>query len=256
MITNIVASEDTFSYISNPTTNFGTALELNTWTYYGAPQDRTYIKFDGVSAIPPNSTINSATLYIYSWTHPTSPVSTSRFYTPSANWAGNTLTWNNQPSPVTVYGSITLAGNLPYAWRSVDITTLVRGWNNGSIVNYGLMTGIGDSGSVLLVIASRESANAPYIVVDYVTGANITATNMTINTSETPCRQGICTTTVVVRWSNSGETDGTIIPNIKIDDISQIAHVPRTVLAGSYIDETFTISGLSAGTHSICPNPN
>ena len=88
------------------------------------------------------------------------------------------------------------------------------------------------------------------------TAPNIGATAMSISPSETPCRTGICTVTTVVRWSNSGGIDGTVIPNIKIDNISQIAHAPRTVIAGSYIDETFIISGLSAGTHSICPDPN
>lgn len=90
----------------------------------------------------------------------------------------------------------------------------------------------------------------------YVSPANITATNMSISPSESPCRTGICTVTIIVRWSNSGQADGLVTPNITIDTVSQTAHSPRNVVAGSYIDETFTLSGLSAGTHAICPNPN
>ena len=88
------------------------------------------------------------------------------------------------------------------------------------------------------------------------TVANITTTNMTITPSSTPCREGTCTITIVIRWSNSGETNGTVIPNITIDTVSQIAHTSRTVLAGSYIDEIFIVSDLSTGIHTICPYPN
>ena len=88
------------------------------------------------------------------------------------------------------------------------------------------------------------------------TPPNITATSMTITKSENPCRTGICTVTVVVRYSNSGGADDSISPNITIDTIPQTAHADRNVVAGSYIDETFTLSGLSPGTHNICPVPN
>lgn len=88
------------------------------------------------------------------------------------------------------------------------------------------------------------------------TAANVTATNMTVTPSEKPCRTTICTITVVVRWSNNGGTDGTVIPNLIIDSVPQTPHDQRTVIAGSYIDDTFTISGLSVGPHTICPLPN
>lgn len=78
---------------------------------------------------------------------------------------------------------------------------------------------------------------------------------MTITPSDTPCIAG-CIVTIVVRWSNSGEINGTVIPNIIIDTVPQIAHGSRNVLAESYIDEIFTVSGLTTGIHTICPDPN
>lgn len=95
------------------------------------------------------------------------------------------------------------------------------------------------------------------VPVTMATPANITATNIDVTTSETPCMTGTCTVTVVVRWTNSGGTDGTVIPNIKIDDVSQAPHASRTVPKdGGFIDETFIVVGLSAAAHAICPYPN
>ena len=62
--------------------------------------------------------------------------------------------------------------------------------------------------------------------------------------------------TVVVRWDNTGQTDGTISPNIKIDNVAQIPHTSRTVPALGFIEETFILSDLTVGQHTICPDPN
>jgi len=121
------------------------------------------------------------------------------------------------------------------------------------IWNYKLAkTGYTDSTGNFTATAG-STVNVP---VTMLTVANITATNVTVTTSETPCMTGTCTITVVVRWSNSGQTDGTVIPNIKIDGVSQTPHASRTVPAGGFIDETFTVTGLSAAAHTICPDPN
>ncbi len=89
------------------------------------------------------------------------------------------------------------------------------------------------------------------------TVANISATNMTVTPSETPCAAGTCILTVVVTWTNTGQTDGTLVPNIKINNVLQTPHSSRTVLAnGGTATETFIISGLPAGPHTICPDPS
>lgn len=119
--------------------------------------------------------------------------------------------------------------------------------------NYKLTrTGYTDSTGNFTATAGT-TVNVP---VTMLTVANITATSVTVTTSETPCMVGTCTITVVVRWSNSGQTNGTVIPNIRIDGVLQTPHASRTVPAGSFIDETFTVTGLSAAAHTICPDPN
>lgn len=128
-----------------------------------------------------------------------------------------------------------------------DLTT------TATIYNYKLtLTGYADAIGTFTATAGSTIS----VPVTMLTPANITATDVTVTTSETPCMIGTCTVTIVVRWSNSGQTDGTVIPNIKIDNVSQIPHTSRTVPAGGFIDETFTVTGLSAAAHTICPDPN
>lgn len=128
-----------------------------------------------------------------------------------------------------------------------DLTTTT------TLYNYKLtLAGYADAIGTFTATAGT-TVNVP---VTMLTPPNITATDIDITTSETPCMIGSCTVTVVVRWSNSGQTDGTVIPNIKIDNVSQTPHTSRTVPAGGFIDETFTVTGLSAAAHTVCPDPN
>lgn len=86
----------------------------------------------------------------------------------------------------------------------------------------------------------------------------ITATNMIITPSETPCRHGICTVTVSVTWTNNGGSSGSFVPNITVDNVAIYpAPFPSEVLgAGSSISRSFTIYNLTTGTRNICPYPN
>ena len=91
--------------------------------------------------------------------------------------------------------------------------------------------------------------------------ANITATNMTITPSETPCRQGICTVTVNVSWTNTGGTSGSFTPSIKIDTVPVIVDPPLSPVTLGPSEtmlspQQFIIVGLTTGIHTICPYPN
>ena len=89
--------------------------------------------------------------------------------------------------------------------------------------------------------------------------ANITATNMTITPSSSPCIEGSCTVTVDVTWTNTGETSGSFTPSIKIDNVTVVVSPPLTpVLLGPSLtaSQQFIITGMTTGTHTICPDPN
>lgn len=94
------------------------------------------------------------------------------------------------------------------------------------------------------------------VTVTVVTPANITATNITATPSD-PCVFGSCAVDVSVTWTNSGEATGAIIPNITIDGFAAEPTPSLVDVVGlAILTITFTVTGLAAGSHSICPSPN
>lgn len=169
-VTNIIASEDTFSYFQTPDANMGGSTEVSIWNYHGRQSQFGYIKFSNISGtgspnIPSNSNINSATMWLYTRAGESQTIT---FSTPSASWTESILTWNNQPSPVTPYASVTQDGSTAH-WTSFDITNIVRKWNDGTITNNGLVAlSNGGGGSASTSWNSKENIiNKPYVSVDY-----------------------------------------------------------------------------------------
>lgn len=260
MITNIPSSDDTRAYRNDPTRNYGTEAETSIWTYNGTQYQVSFAKFAGISGIGspnilPNSTINSAILWMRIRADSTSL--TVSVYTCSADWNESTLIWNNMPGQATSIGSF---ANMPAGtggWLSLDITSTVQGWNNGTIPNYGLRLVTDQGGSNSGAFATKESANVPYIAVNYVTPANITATGMTVTPNENPCRTGICTMTVNITWTNNGESTGSFTPAITVSSGTVTpVYSSEQLTASTPVTRTFTVSNMTVGTCSICPNPN
>jgi hypothetical protein len=88
--------------------------------------------------------------------------------------------------------------------------------------------------------------------------ASITATSMTVySPSESPCRTGICTVGVSVTWTNNGESTGSFVPSLTFSGGTVTpTYSSEQLAAGAFIAHSFTISNMTAGSHSICPNPN
>lgn len=108
------------------------------------------------------------------------------------------------------------------------------------------------------IISNTETQISANLVL-LATPANITATNMVITPSATPCIAGTCTVTVDVTWTNTGGTSGTFTPSIKIDTIPLVVTPPLTSVSigpsGTKLQQ-FIITGMTTGTHTICPDPN
>jgi len=176
-VTEIIASADTVAYRgSTPATQLNTIrghdIDVGVWNYYNDPTQGTfgYMKFANISGmgspnIPSNSIINSATMWLYTRAGESQTIT---FYTPSGPWDENTLIWNNKPSYVTPYASVAQDGSTAH-WTSVDVTDIVRKWNDGTIPNNGLVAvSDGGGGSASSGWSSKESpTNKPYISVDY-----------------------------------------------------------------------------------------
>jgi hypothetical protein len=109
----------------------------------------------------------------------------------------------------------------------------------------------GNGGSGIVIISYPLSQ-------DILTPANIIATSMTVSPpSESPCRTGICTVGVSVTWTNNGNVPETFVPSLTFSGGTITPTYSSEPLAASAsVVHTFTISNMTAGSHSICPNPN
>ncbi len=89
------------------------------------------------------------------------------------------------------------------------------------------------------------------------TPSSITATNITVAQSETPCRVGICTISVSITWTNNGGSTGSFTPSITTSSgVVTPTYSSGQLNPGASLTYTFTVSGMTSGTCTICPNPN
>jgi predicted secreted protein len=126
-----------------PTMNAGDTIDM--WAGYDDYLEpdgkivRSLIRFD-LSAIPTGTSINSALLRVYLVTSYDFPDETRTIttYRIASTWSELGVTWNNQPSFSTAYGSAPVTHEA-WGWYSFNVTDLVRGWINGTIPNNGVM---------------------------------------------------------------------------------------------------------------------
>ena len=155
----------------------------------------------------------------------------------------------------TVTGGQTATGGIGLS-SAINGTSTMRA-TGGTVSGSAGTSNTGNGGSGALAGGSGIVI-IRYLLSEDLTPANITATNMVITPSSTPCVSGSCTVTVDVTWTNTGGTSGSFAPNIKIDDVA-ITPAPlpsEELLAGASIIHTFIVSGMTTGIHNICPYPN
>jgi len=101
---------------------------------------RVYLQFD-LSSIPATAIVTSASLGLYHDLSDAGAVSGPvGAYQVISDWNDATLTWNNQPvSDDTAQDVVTVTFPAAHNFISWDITNLVQGWHDGSIINYGVM---------------------------------------------------------------------------------------------------------------------
>lgn len=135
----ILPSDDTFIKADSPLVNYG-----NDTTFEVRPDNnadrRGLVKFD-LSSIPSNSTVTSATLYLYSKDQ--KDTQTTSLYRVTANWSENSVTWltwtllgGDFDNSVSYFTFIPDPAN---CMVTMNITSLVQAWVNGTYPNYGLM---------------------------------------------------------------------------------------------------------------------
>jgi len=125
---------DTYATIFYPDSNApdSEVLLIGNWT------DKTYLKFD-LSILPVGAVITNADLNLYQWfTYGSSNFAVGA-HKVIQGWAESAITWNNQPTYSDISESTIIVTAGAIAWRSWNITSLVQGWLDGSIANYGVV---------------------------------------------------------------------------------------------------------------------
>ncbi|MFO0755310.1 MAG: DNRLRE domain-containing protein [Byssovorax sp.] len=124
---------DTHIVAGSPTANFGTATLLSLGL--SGTERRVLISSD-VSSIPAGSMVTSATLMLKAGGGSTTVL---RAHQSLAPWAENTVTWNsfNNSFDPAVLASSTYSTTT--ALYSIDLTSIVQGWVNGTTSNYGIL---------------------------------------------------------------------------------------------------------------------
>jgi hypothetical protein len=150
-VVDLLPSKDARILATEATTNFGDSLYLTTNGMSGAAE-RTLLEFD-LSSIPAGTTIDAAAfnMYLYFWNGKNDTVKT---YKVTSDWtegdgAMSGVTWNyrNKNGPVSWtaaggdYDTATVGTfNIKSTgWYSMDLTTLVQGWLDGSAPNHGII---------------------------------------------------------------------------------------------------------------------
>ena len=118
----------------------------------------------------------------------------------------------------------------------------------------------GGGGGSGVINANGGNGGSGIVIIRYLSSYDVTATNMTISTNDSPCRTGICTATVDVTWTNNASSAS--VTNLSITVSNGTSTISSSYPSVSFAANetkgpyTFIVSNMTVGTHSICPNPN
>lgn len=152
------------SHVQNtlPTSNFGTATNLEAKTHATDPTRDGYLKFDigSVSAIAKATLRVNAKLYVTA----TSPIGLSAYIVSDTNWSETGITWSNRPALGTfIVNSNIMTTN--WAWYEYDVSSYIRTQqiSGYSLVSIGLHA---SNNTKVIYVQTREAVtNKPQLVI-------------------------------------------------------------------------------------------
>ena len=104
---------------------------------------------------------------------------------------------------------------------------------------------------------SSGNGGSGIVIVRYLSSYDVTATSMIVTPRETPCRTGICIVDVSVTWTNNNPTStSSFVPSITASSGTVSTYSSQNLDAGASVTLPFTVSSMTVGSCSICPNPN
>src|SRR5262245_13927094 len=133
-----MVTDDAYTAVTSPNGNFGTSGALR--VVAGAQLQRTYLKFDLVSTLPPGTQaadVMKATLTL--WVNTISTPGSFDVFRVMGAWNEENVTANTAPSlgsPVVTGAPITAAFKSSFV--TVDVTAVVMDWLGGTLQNNGV----------------------------------------------------------------------------------------------------------------------
>jgi hypothetical protein len=135
--------KDSYVYGGYPDSNYGSddlvrIGHIVTWGSF-----RAYLQFN-LGDLPAGAVITNAVLKLYQYNNYQESTVLPQgleigVYRINGQWGENTITWNTRPGYKSTPESTFSVTPDAETWLSWDITSLVQGWVNGSISNYGVV---------------------------------------------------------------------------------------------------------------------
>ncbi len=168
--TTFTSGRDATLVQSSPTTNFGTATQLEEYPRNNGYNKRASLWFN-LSTIPSNAQIINATVQLYE-TQTYGVSRTVAVHRITQSWNETSVTWNTLSSgfATTPTASTTLVWDGSLSWDQWNVTADVAAMVAGSQPNYGwlIKDNQEDLSEAYWYFSSREGAHPPQLIVDYV----------------------------------------------------------------------------------------
>jgi hypothetical protein len=166
--TTLIASADTTTYQTNPTTTYGTSVDIGVGSA-SAANGRVLVKFT-LPALGAHCDITAATLRLYGHTPVAGrTIDVYRVDPAAPAWSEAGTYWNNQPAATgTAVGSASLASA---GWQQWTVTTMVTSFYAGTNSGFLVRDRTENNGaSTWQLWAARENgtvANRPQLVLTW-----------------------------------------------------------------------------------------
>jgi len=133
---------------------------------------RSYIKFN-LSSVPGNARVIDADLKLYKYGTYGFDDFVVALYNVTSDWDESTIDWDSQPTSSTEPEITNIITASATTWESWDIDTLVQGWLDGTVTNYGMLLKDTDESlfdTVVLFYSSdytTDTTKRPKLEIDY-----------------------------------------------------------------------------------------
>jgi len=167
-----IVGKDAVIWDTLPDQNFGDA-----WTIYVGYEPagnilRAFVRFD-LSNLPLTAVVIDADLGLYYYSSLPSASSSIGAHQVTETWLEDLITWNNQPSSSSVAENTTsIPADGTFDFIYWNISDLAKGWQDGSISNYGILFQDTDESTIrarkYFYSSDHYDANQhPKLVIDY-----------------------------------------------------------------------------------------